>query len=163
MKEQWRPIEGFSRYEISNQGEIVNVYTGRPMKYRMNGNGSLMVDLTRDDGQYTRSVRYLVAKTFVKGRNDIFNTPILKDGNQQNCVATNIAWRPRWFAIEYRRQFREVQMEIQEYGPLVDDQEIKYQTVQDAAIVNGSLMRDIFRGLLTQESIFPDWRIYRLL
>jgi hypothetical protein len=163
MKEQWRPVENFPKYEISNYGEIVNVDTARPMKYRMNGHGSLIVDLTRDDGQYTRSVRHLVAKAFVEGRNDIFDTVILKDGNQQNCTSLNMAWRPRWFAIEYRRQFKEVQMEIQEYGPLIDNEGVRYQTVQDAAVVNGCLMRDIFRGLLNQDTIFPDWKIYQLL
>ncbi len=163
MREIWKQIGDFPRYEINNRGEIANIFTGKTMKNRTNGHGILMVDLTKDDGQYTRSVKTLVAREFVDGRNDIFNTAIQRDGNRENCDATNLVWRPRWFAIEYAKQFRDVHPKVKEYGPIVDEQHLKYQTLQDAAIVNGALMMDIYMGLFTGQPIFPDWHTFSLM
>lgn len=160
MREQWRPIQEFPRYEISNLGEICNVLTAKTMKYRENGHGVVMVDLTREDGQYTRSVRSLVAKEFVTGEDEIFDTVISKDGDQRNFRADNLAWRPRWFANEYSRQFEVVPREKQEIGPIIDSRLIRYDTVRDAAIIHGALMRDILEGLKTGATIFPDWHIF---
>jgi hypothetical protein len=155
MKEQWRPIQEFPRYEISNLGEICNTWTGKVMKFRENGHGVVMVDLTRDDGQYTRSVRSLVAKEFVEGETEIFDTVISKDGDQKNFRVDNLAWRPRWFANEYARQFDVVSKEKQEVGPIIDDNRIRYDTVRDVAMIHGVLMRDVLDNLNRDLIVFP--------
>lgn len=163
MREIWKQIGDFPRYEVSNSGEIANIFTGKTLKNRTNEAGVLMIDLTKDDGQYTRSVKSLVAKAFVDGRNDIFNTAIQKDGNRSNCDASNLVWRPRWFAIEYALQFRTMPQKVREYGPIMDEQGAKYQTVMDVVIVHGVLPMDVYKGLFTHASIFPDWHTFSLM
>lgn len=59
----------------------------------------------RDGVQYHRSVPKLVARAFVERQYETFDTPINLNGDRMDCRQENLAWRPRWFAINYHKQF----------------------------------------------------------
>ncbi len=75
------------------------------MKLTMNRENILTVGLMHCGTQFRRSVPVLVANEFVPGGTEYFDTPIHLDGDPENARANNLTWRPRWFAVKYKRQF----------------------------------------------------------
>jgi hypothetical protein len=168
-----KTIEEFPRYEITNLGRVFNKDTGREMVLSHNQYGiitvSMMKDVPTHIGEYvsnghiqrTRSVKSLVAKAFVPGESDKFNTPILLDGDKTNLRASNMAWRPRWFAVRYTRQFYTVE-DWYFHGPIVDvTNHIQYDSYFDAATANGLLCKDIRLSIFNNKRVFPTGDQYR--
>lgn len=105
MPEEWRSIEEFPDYQVSESGVVYNAHNHRPLKARMNNRGLLFVQPVLDQIQYSRGLALIVAQAFVNKEREHFDTVIHKDGDRTNCAAYNLAWRPRWFAIKYHKQF----------------------------------------------------------
>lgn len=160
MQLVWKKIKNFPTYEISSEGDVVNIDTGRYLRKSTTLQGAVKVGMVRAGVQYTKSVKVLVAEAFVPGRSDIFDTPIHLDGNTERNHADNLMWRPRWFAYRYTRQFVEPN-EFDSFGPIEDlTTGIIYDTVLDASIHNGLLVEDIIRGIRTDETVFPTWQLF---
>lgn len=119
MQEEWRTIREFPEYEISNYGRVAHKAQDILIRTSHTLQGGLKVGLTENGKQYTRSVKVLVADAFVDGKSPHFNTPIILDGDQNNCSAQNLMWRPRWFAWHYTNQFKNV-LDIYRKGPIVE-------------------------------------------
>lgn len=116
--ERWAPIPGFPKYSVSDYGRIRRDSSGRILALSVNQFGVVTVGLMGPHSvQYHRSVPLLVANAFVDGKTRWFDTPICLDGDRMNNRAVNLAWRPRWFAKKYNRQFR---YDGYEYPPLID-------------------------------------------
>jgi hypothetical protein len=150
-----KEIPEFPIYTISNRGRVHNNFTGRQMVLSPTIQGDLTVGLMKHNIQYRRSVKSLVAKAFVPGETNIFNTPIQLDGDKENLDATNIVWRPRWFAHEYAAQFRNHPRWYTK-GPLLDVvNQLHYETVFEAAIANGILCKHIQAAIPSDTYVFP--------
>jgi hypothetical protein len=106
MDEQWKQIERFPKYSVSNYGRVRFDKSGRILQCNMNQYGLLQVGLMHEGVQRHRSVPLLVAKAFVPELSGPFDTPINLDGDRYNNHVSNLTWRPRWFAIKYNQQFR---------------------------------------------------------
>jgi hypothetical protein len=106
MDEHWKTIDLFEDYSVSNHGRVRSDKSGRILALNENQYGVVQVGLMRDGVQYHRSVPLLVAKGFLAPLTGPFDTPINLDGDRTNNHVDNLAWRPRWFAIKYNRQFR---------------------------------------------------------
>ena len=159
MSEEWRQLFEFPLYEVSNLGRFVNRDSDMIVQTSLTLQGDQKIGLYIGDVQHTRMVKRLVAETFVQGRTHIFDTPLLRDGNRMNCSAANLLWRPRWFTVQYSRQFRE-KKPFYDQGPLVelDDEGIvlgAYSNTIDAGIINGLLWKDVWKSLHTREPVFP--------
>ena len=161
IKEDQQYIEGFPTYMVSNYGVVTNLRTGREMVLSPTMNGDLTVGLTRGGRQYRFSVKGLVARAFVPGETDVFNTPVLLDGDKHNLYFENIVWRPRWFAWKYARQFSHPE-EWYQQGPVYDiNNHILYDTFMDASISNGILCSDIRRSIYHGElKVFPTGQVF---
>lgn len=105
--ERWLKIDEFSKYSISDQGRVRNDETERIMTMMQNAAGVLMAFLVRDGRQYSRGVAKLVATHFLPHTTDLNNTPMHLDGDRTNNAASNLMWRPRWYATKYLQQFEE--------------------------------------------------------
>src|SRR3954451_14748855 len=103
--DDWRPIDGFPGYSINPLGQVVRDSTGRLLVPRYNQYGVPYVGLMREWQQCSRSLPRLVARTFLSPPSEIFDTPIQLDGDPANCRVDNLMWRPRWYAVLYKRQF----------------------------------------------------------
>lgn len=157
--EKWKTIEEFPLYEVSNFGRVANKNTDVIIQPSTTMQGGVKVGLYLDKKQYTRSLKVLVAEAFVDRPHEMFDTPMLLDGNQLNCSADNIVWRPRWFAWNYRRQFVYIP-EIYTIGPVVElDEEgiilTAYTDVVEVGVLNGLLFTDVWRVIHTRQPIFP--------
>jgi hypothetical protein len=165
VREPWNEInieiDEFPGYTISNSGVVVNTRFGQVMKHSRTQHGEHTVGLMRDGHQYRRSVKVLVARAFVDGETDVFNTPILLNGVKDCLLATNIAWRPRWFAWKYSQQFEDVE-NWWFAGPVIDENTGEmYEHLFLAALKTGSLVKEIRLGLLNRTPVFPTGHTFR--
>lgn len=169
MFEEWVTLLDFPLYQISNTGDVINKETGRYLAKSITKQNIVKVALINSRGRFTRSVALLVANVFVAGKNDLFDTPIHLDGDLHNCEATNLMWRPRWFAYQYHRQFthhKEFCLEtIGRAGPIIEPQtNTIYETVYDAAVSNGLLITEVnYRSGLTnylEKRVWPTHQVF---
>jgi hypothetical protein len=158
MDEQWRPVDGFPGYSVSNLGNVRNDKSGRILRLNENQFGLLQVGMMRDGTQYHRSVPLLVAKAFIPQPLGPFDTPINLDGDRHNNSVDNLAWRPRWFAIEYNQQFR-WPYENPIRSPIINLKtgEI-YENSLDCAIKNGLLEKDLVLSILNRTYVIPTYQ-----
>jgi hypothetical protein len=158
--EDWAQIPEFPDYYVSTFGEVMNFETKRILKPSYTSRGALKVGLISGGRQHARVLKLLVARAFVYGETDIFDTPINLDGNPHNNCVDNLVWRPRWFALKYTRQFKETYSnEVR--GPIKDlDSGTIYTTVRDASIDNGLLFKEVFASCLSGEVVAPTWQAF---
>ena len=103
--EQWKPIEGFENYEVSNLGRVKSLNYHRTGKEKIlkpskNGSGYLLVDLYRNGKHKMFSVHRLVATAFLPnplGLPEVNH----KDENKTNNVSINIEWCSAKYNINY--------------------------------------------------------------
>lgn len=93
MKEVWKSIDGFSKYEISNLGRFRKVGFKRIQRGTINDRGYKVVHLTDDDGKSRMmSLHRMVAIAFVPNPE---NKPLI---DHINAIPTdNRAENLRWF------------------------------------------------------------------
>lgn len=105
-REQRRDIPGFSRYQVSDQGEVWNKVYQRIMRPSIaNRYGHLKVSLIDDNGvRRSVGVARLVAEVFVEPPNYLCTEIIHLDGNPANVWAHNLAWRSPRTAYLFARQ-----------------------------------------------------------
>jgi hypothetical protein len=147
MDDDWRNVEEFPEYQVNRSGLVRNEDTGRVLSQSYNPQGAKKVGLFDGTRQHTRSVKFLVASAFVEGRCALFDTAVNLDGDQTNNQADNLIWRPRWFAMQYSKQFKEIG-DWYLYRKVEDvDTERVYDDIVDAAITNGLLLRQILLSI----------------
>ena len=99
LVEEWRDIEGYEDYQVSNFGQVKSFKQGRKgkiltlTKNYMNENLGLGVSLRKDKKSEWHRVSYLVLSTFVgKPKDDKFYVPLHLDGNKSNNKLDNLMW-----------------------------------------------------------------------
>lgn len=85
--EEWKIIEDFPNYSISNKGNVLNNKTGNIISQQKQYNGYYSVSMWKDRKKYRKSIHRLVAKAFIPNPN---NFPVVnhKDENKEN----NTVW-----------------------------------------------------------------------
>jgi hypothetical protein len=149
MQEEWAPIEGFPGYTISNFGGVRKEGTRDPVQSPVQY-GILTVGLRREDDPkvYRRAIPLLVARAFLPDPPIItFDTPIHLDGDRSNSRADNLMWRPRWFAIQFHKQFKHSRFEDWSARIMVLETGEVFDTIQQAARTHGLLETSIYASL----------------
>lgn len=167
QEELWQELVDYPGYAVSSHGRIINTQTDLIKNPAVNAQGVLMVNFSHKQQQSVRSVALLVARTFLgQPPRPNFDTPICLDGNRHNCNVENLAWRPRWFAVKYNRQFDPWQRENR-YGtkePIVDmDSGEQFMTSWDAAVKYGLLDVEIFLAITNNSYVFPTMQRFKYL
>lgn len=160
--ELWERIREFPKYAVSSYGRIMNLRSDTIVTPSLTKQGALKISLFNHLGRKTRSVKVLVAETFVDGKTDVFNTPIHLDMDQQNVKANNLVWRPRWFAWVYTFQDTEP-AEDREHrygrGPILDiDSGVLYTDVYHASKEHGLIWWHVYVSLhseTNEKGVFP--------
>jgi hypothetical protein len=163
VEERWEQLDDFPAYEVSDQGEVRSIKSGRILRQNPNQFGVYRVGLVRDrgDSPTTVVVARLVADYFVQGKSLQFDTPINLNGDREDNRAENLAWRPRWFAVKFFAQFAEfpeplfiAPLECGETG-------MQYANSRDCAMYEGLLEKDILKSILNASPCFPTWQIFQ--
>lgn len=161
MPTEWRPIESFPGYSVSDTGYVMNDETGHLMTMLVNQAGVVNVGLTKNRVQYKRAVARLVATAFIKTRpNESFDSPINLDGDRHNNNVSNLMWRPRWFATKYFQQFEETEEGL--YFPVEEaDTKEWFDSPLQAAVTFGLLMVDVLLSVNNSSFVWPTQQKFR--
>ena len=163
MLERWKEIPHFPDYSVSNYGRVRTNKSGRVLSLSENQSGLLQVGLMQNGVQKHRSVTLLVAKAFVPQLTGPFDTPINLDGDRHNNHVSNLAWRPRWFAIRYNQQFR-YPSEHRIFFPL---QDLKTGEVCENSFEcskhYGLLEHDLVFSVVNRTYVWPTYQQFRVL
>lgn len=162
MQEEWREIWDFPGYSVSNTGLVRNDRKDKIMTLSATQRGIVYVSLNRRGDHFKRSVSVLVAEAFVTTAKKLsFDTPINLDGDRENNCADNLMWRPRWYAIDYFRQFRDridgINSPVQEFksGDI-------FKNSWQAALCFGLLEREIVRSIVYLTYALPTYQRFRI-
>lgn len=92
---QWKPIPGFEAYEVSDQGRIRRVATGRVLKHQKAacGLGHMVTVSVRDEKTTLRVARVVGAAFCPDFAEDRY--PVYRNGNTNDYRAKNLKWVPR--------------------------------------------------------------------
>lgn len=102
---KWKTVEGYSNYEVSNEGEIRNKTTGKVLKKRI-VTGYYTLALNNKKGKKNFLVSRLVAETFIENPNDLEIVDHI-DNNKLNNKVSNLMWVSRSEnAQSYLRNFK---------------------------------------------------------
>lgn len=163
--EEWKKIQLFDRYSVSDQGQVRNDETGRVLTILRNQHGVCYVGLMRGHAQCRRSIPLLVAHAFVPkpmtAQRRTFDKPIHLNGDQTNNHAYNLMWRPHWFAMKYRAQFR--------VGPTVATPVLDLETRERypspwiAALSFGLLEKEVIVSGLHRTFVWPTYQQFRFV
>lgn len=89
--EQWKAIDGYPRYEISNEGNVRNIKTGRVLKLSNDNLGYKRTYLYANGKRKTVLVHRLVAAAFIP---NLESKPEVNhiNGKPEDCRAENLEW-----------------------------------------------------------------------
>jgi hypothetical protein len=163
--EEWSTIPKFPKYAVSDEGRVRNERSGRIMKLEVNQFNVVTVGLMGEGPkQYRRSVPLLVANAFLPKDRPMFDTPICMDGDRFNNAVVNLAWRPRWFAIQYNRQFT-----VDRWGEPIDRPIMDLGTGEvfpnslEVAKWFGLLERDVVLSILNMTYVWPTYQQFEVV
>lgn len=161
--ENWREIDSFPGYSVSDQGRVRADKSGRILSLSENQYGLIHVGLMKDHVQYHRSVPLLVARAFLPQDKELFDTPINLDGDRHNNRLENLLWRPRWFAIRYNQQFRQP-FENPINSRIVDLKtgEVSENSLQCAQRY-GLLEQDLVLSILNRTYVWPTYQEFGIV
>lgn len=158
----WVPVLGFPGYSINPFGQVSRDSTGRLLVPRYNQTGVPYVGLMRNWQQCIRSLPRLVAHTFLSRPTEIFDTPIQIDGDPRNCHVENLMWRPRWYAILYKKQFEErYENPINQPIHAINEGE-KFKNSLQAACRYGLLEREVVLSILNRTPAWPTYQYFEI-
>lgn len=156
-------IPDFPFYTISEDGQVWNVRFGHPQQRSLTAHGDLKVTLTNYYTRMTFSVRVLVAEAFVEPPDDLSDTVIIKNNDRADLRSENLAWRPRWFAWQYSRQFKKDQPDYYHNVPIINTRTgAKYTCIVNCAVSEGLLFDDIWRSANLGDRIYPSGDTYAI-
>lgn len=89
IKEIWKVIPEFDKYEASNLGNIRTLKTGKTRKLQKRKDGYLQVGLYVDNKIIFQQVHRLIAFAFIPKTGEIINHI---DGNKSNNIVSNLEW-----------------------------------------------------------------------
>lgn len=163
MSDDWRPVMGFSGYSVNPLGQVMRESTGRLLIPRYNQYGVPYVGLMREWQQCIRSLPRLVARAFLSAPSDIFDTPIQLDGDPSNCRVENLMWRPRHYAVNYKRQFEErYDHPIDEPIHAINERE-RFPNSFAAACRYGLLEREVVLSIVNRTPAWPTYQYFELV
>ena len=156
MQELWTPVRGFEWYEVSREGLIRNFSTQKLLKPYPLPDGSMGVKLQIGGKQSQQLVRRIVADAYCPKPTENSDSVIQKDYVKSNCAASNLAWRPRWFAWRYYRQSQEPIKQDWQIRPIRNRiTNVLHANVVDAGLYDGTLWFDIYRSAQQRTWAFP--------
>jgi hypothetical protein len=160
--ERWADIPEFRAYRVSDWGRVYSITRDTLMELSRVTGGAVRVNLRRDGASHSQSVKVLVADAFVDRSFDS-DTPICLDGDQTNLHYLNLAWRPRWYAWKYMRQFHEEpRIEIRQARVENVHTGVVYENSIEAGLDDGVLWDDVIRSAISGRAVYPTGCIYRL-
>ncbi len=90
IHEEWRPINEYPNYAISNLGRVRNVKTGKLLRPVVGHWGYVQVTLFNEFGSKNKKIHRLVLEAFSNNSEDLEINHI--NGNKQDNALSNLEW-----------------------------------------------------------------------
>ena len=104
--ELWKPVNGFSKYYISNKGRIFSEYRNKLITPVIRKDGYVIITMNKDRKQYNKFVHRLVAEAFIP--NFLHYKQVNhKDENKTNNHVENLEWCTSKYNINYGKMAKE--------------------------------------------------------
>lgn len=162
-EERWATLLEFPNYDISESGAILNTLTGRYLSPSFTNHGHLKVALAYRGTRYTRSVALLVAQNFVEPPDPLCDSIIMLNGKLEDVRASNLMWRPTWFAWKYTRQLRVDQPpQYTRLSVANMNTGMEYNSIVELCMAEGLLVDDVWRSTYKGISIYPTNNSYEI-
>lgn len=94
MKEEWRDIQDFIDYQVSNKGRIKSFYTDKIRKTSISNSGYERIVLCNDCNKQSKSVHRLVALAFLPNPENYPEVDHI-DRDKLNNNISNLRWVPK--------------------------------------------------------------------
>lgn len=158
---EWRPIEGYSDYSVSNIGTVYNERFDCPMALSKTTQGLVKVALTNKWGRRTFSLAPIVAYAFVESSGPLSDQVVILNGVQDDLRASNLVWRPKWFNWKYVRQLKIRQPRHYHNLPVINRRTgVVYENIIEAGKAEGLLFEDIWRSTYSEMAVYPNRDIF---
>ena len=91
MEEQWKKIDGYKNYKVSNKGRVLNTTTKKYLNGGVNNCGYVKIGLSKDKQLKSFTLHRLVAQAFLENpdRKELVRHC---DGDNLNNDASNLYW-----------------------------------------------------------------------
>lgn len=107
MKEEYRTIEEFPNYEVSNLGNVRNKRTNKILKGNDNGKGYPKVSLYNNGLMKSYKIQRLVANSFIPNPLNLSDIRHL-DGDKTNNNVDNLKWSNHLDAVFFSRDYKQI-------------------------------------------------------
>lgn len=162
MIETWAQIPDFPDYEVSDHGQVYSKRRDLMLSLTQTSAGAVKVNLMANGRLCTRAVKTLVAEAFLPDHHPESNTPINLDGDPLNNHVMNLAWRPRWFAWKYTRQFhQEIPVFYNATVQNLHSGKI-YDSTMAAGIDDGIIWEYLWNSVISGRPVYPTGAVYHL-
>ena len=84
--EIWLPIKNFPKYDVSSNGRIKNVITGKILKPGRNPKGYLLITLYKNGKPHIKKIHRLVADAFYDGEHEGLEVNHIDGNKTNNCI-----------------------------------------------------------------------------
>lgn len=111
MREEYKIIDGYENYMISNCGKVFNIKRGKFLKLRKDRYGYLLVDLSKNGKAKTFLIHRIVAQAFIPNPDNLETVDHI--GSKTDNRACNLRWLTRSNNVKrfYNEQMTEEQRE----------------------------------------------------
>lgn len=89
--EEWRPIDGYPNYQVSDRGRVMNLKSGRVLKQAVDNHGYECVALYKDGKIKQCRIHRLTAEAFIPNPNNLAQVNHI-DENKRNNDVSNLEW-----------------------------------------------------------------------
>jgi len=151
--ERWVALSDFPGYSVSDEGRVRNDKFDKLRKVHVQ-QGYATVAFMRNGKLVNRMLAQLVAREFVERQREAFDSPIHLDGDKLNCRASNLMWRPRWFALRHARQFSLNLPECPDRVRNINTGEV-YDNVWQVVFDKGVIYNDVVLSIYNRTYVFP--------
>tara|TARA_R110000803_G_C11786943_1_gene297464 strand:+ start:321 stop:596 length:276 start_codon:yes stop_codon:yes gene_type:complete len=87
----FKDIIDFPNYQVNENGEILNVRSGRLLKPCVSSNKQVRIGLRRDGISFNRSIHRIMAIAFIPNPRELWFVQHL-DGDKTNNIISNLKW-----------------------------------------------------------------------
>lgn len=143
ISEEWKPIDEFPNYAVSNKGKVMNLKTGRILKHGSTPNGYAIVALCKGDGTKPKmiTIHKLVATAFIPNP---LNLPQINhiDEDRTNNDVVNLEWVSASKNIRhsiYQRSCKINQLSLD--GEFIRQWESSHEIKRELGFDNGSIIK----------------------